>query len=316
MKTRLLVLIVFLVGSATVQAAEESKDSKVRAATEQASLITGYDEVLWYEDLLQGRENKLGIYSSLNARYIKNAYPWMYPLIYPDKQVAPRKTAKWNRDVSISFDYPDRLQPAPTVIGTHNVRSFHPYNTDVDVLFKAIVRDAVLSALPDIETSTGLRIPFEENEEKGNPSPIRIVLLHNAPWENAYKSGGSARRTGGTGPVIESVENNYSAKVSFTPDLLTQVSGYFVVGAEGDIQFAVCKLSSELPLEIIEPIVKECLLRVMGLPSVQTRENESLLTVWNYSAPARDALKSYVQSKSGIPPFDQAVLRRLYKRPD
>lgn len=316
MRLYLFLFFVFLIGGSVIGFAEEKGGDHVQTSMEQASLITKYDEILWQEDLLKGRENNLGAYSSLNARYIKNAYPWMFSLIYPDSSVGIKDWAKWRRDFSISLDYPNKLQPVPTVIGTHNVRAFHGYKTDVNPVIIKRVRDTIVSALPDIISSTGLNLSFVESETTDNPSLVRIVLLHDAPWENAYRAGNVSRRTGGTGLVIEKVEANYSAKVSFTPGLLSQVSGYFVLDADGGIQFAVCKISDELPVPMIEPIVKECLLRVMGLPSLQDIEEESFLTAWNGSMSSRYALSAYMQEKSGIPPYDQAILRALYARPN
>lgn len=164
--------------------------------------------------------------------------------------------------------------------------------------------------VPAIKEATALDIKFIPHEEENinNLANVRVVIVrHDAFGESKYKNK-SGVKIGSNRYPIEMIEDALPY-VAFTPNVDTQLSGYFVQNIKGEIQFAVCKIMEDHPKEIIQKLVRECLIRSLGFPSV-TIATPSILSNWNNPIWKKKDVSS--NADGSISDVDMYFIKSLY----
>lgn len=189
--------------------------------------------------------------------------------------------------------------------------------------FKSGIRDRiefmrrhVVERLPLLSDLTGLQFSIVSEDE--NPS-VNFTILprysYFVPTDNLFRTPLPGERLG---MRALNDENHFIAAVKFTPKSRTEVDGFFVPGASGEIKHAVCHINPALPDEMTVALVDECLVRGLGLPGSLKHGQSSLLGSWNrIHAPVSnltifDRPVSKADSWSPAPPWEDSRLSYAY----
>ena len=146
-----------------------------------------------------------------------------------------------------------------------------------------IIRDEVVAIEGDLSELTGLPVAYvDEKTRDTNISNLRIVLETPESakhWITDYRRGGVE----GSASFRSNFEKNTSLmSVNFTPIFgLYQVDGYFLSNENSEIVFSVCYIKDQHPETTLKKLVRECVLRSLGLPEIQRVSENSVLGPWN-----------------------------------
>lgn len=247
-------------------------------------------------------------------------YPWIYEYMYRDKGM-PRYAAinKWDsaHPVRVAIGFPNDLKPyewlrlpiktpnndqfnewrastgAEPITHTES-RLYERYAQTQDNNVVTMVEGEVRSMAPTLSNVTGLSISFMEQgqETAAQMANMRIILtthdgsLVKTPF---FKKGRSQtmvvgdRLAGKKGRDFRDQLEHYSlpTAVHFTPYSEKQVDGYFLPNADNTIGLSFCFIWQKHPPEMLRALVRECMLRAMGLPDATAMQSRGYLDLWN-----------------------------------
>jgi len=272
---------------------------------------------------------------------IKEGYPWFYEYLYREKGTPQFFSLnKWAGPIVISTGFPNDSKPfvSPPVevfpnqepiVSAHwlfpEYKTLHPET-------EKIIVDEVKSVLPDINALTGLPASFlpHDKETNENYAQIRIVVLDDddpISWETLFKKGSlNSFPFNEYGPKKYHknpyrmpdyfrawVENKLITATSFTPHSFWQVDGFFVANADNEIGLSICYIWHGHEEDLLRALVRECVVRSLGLSGGAYNIKNSLVGYWN------DATKAYGLNKykipeapPGITQLDKFLIRMLY----
>lgn len=200
-------------------------------------------------------------------------YPWLFEYRYRTQGI-PRYVAinKWTKPVRISFGLPNDMEPLPLSKGINRKEEFIQFTTSRYDSFPADlwakVENEVASLIPALQDMTGLSISFVPYEKEKAPdfSELRIVLVHGSKsWHTPFKHGEVASPSNSF--VMALYRGFQQTAVTFTPDMPYQVEGYIFPNAKNEIGMAICFISDEHEESLVKALVRECMVRSMGLPA-------------------------------------------------
>ncbi len=182
---------------------------------------------------------------------------------------------------------------------------------------------------PVIGLSVSYLSPDEERKEHyGN---VRINLFKDdtlaaIEWGNGYHPGLFKREnrpkpkfntvvTGIGAPPwydFQQLEPLLNTRISFN-NFPRHVEGYFLSNEKNEIQMAVCYIWEGHQPEVLRGLIRECLLRSMGLPGLANRGSDqvSLLRDWN-TIKLKPAYSGYLQKPFVLSEVDRGFLELLY----
>ncbi|MES9822813.1 MAG: hypothetical protein ABW127_00110 [Candidatus Thiodiazotropha endolucinida] len=238
-----------------------------------------------------------GPYSFLEYNRLKKEYPWFYKHLYhPDGM--PRFVAinKWVEPVKISTGWPNDLkpfEPVRTVSEEHDDYALFGGAANNEG-YREILENELETLLPELRRETTLDITYlpHGTETLDNYANLRIVFLKGEKdKEPTFKSGFTRSMfSGGLGrqhPITVlfrgQVEPNFISAVYFTPNTKKHVEGYFLPNHKNEIDFAVCYLMEGHEENMVRAMVRECVVRALGLPDATTidRLPNNILSSWN-----------------------------------
>jgi|GEM_PF-2792266 len=182
----------------------------------------------------------------------------------------------------------------------------------------------------------------QEKDDKENPAEIRIILVKSSQretcekdnWKTMFKhrvppdsfnrhlvkvctsTGGGLSATY-THSFRDDFEQYLTTRVVFTAGSEQQVDGYLLPAADNSIGMAFCFINAFHPPEILQALVRECLVRSMGLPeSSDTRSvyyRHAITSLWNdpLTKPQREN-RNLFKAPPEMTVLDQHLLRTLY----
>jgi len=206
-------------------------------------LNTAFSNSLWFEDT-SFKHNVIKLLKNRNEKI----------------EVTPRFNAinKWNTPVKITLKTLE-----------------NDYRVDADKYSYLINH---LKNLTQIYSgATGLEISYVEEEyPKRSDANVFIVLNAKSKILNAFKNQRSRNFLD-----EEDYEEGYVSAVRFTPEVRSQVEGFFVPNKNNKIIKATCYLKpSIVPEEWSKALLAECVARVLGMPEA-SGNNAGLLSNWN-----------------------------------
>lgn len=241
---------------------------------------------------------------SYSLNDFKADYPWIADHYF--REYRGRVLNRWQKNVVISWGLPNNLKALNTG-KTDQVFFFYskgiqsPLNTEMkNVLSEevAYVGEALKSDFP-----FKISIIDEAKEDSAN---FRIVFFDDGYWGNSYKNGNQSMGSSSVGfpkGVYFSSVEELNSVVLFTPNLQTQVNGYYTANLNGNIDFAVCYIPAKESIVQIRNYLRECLIRGLGLPHPLLNKDASILSAWGRS----DNLISITYR-------EQKMVRRVYGR--
>lgn len=191
------------------------------------------------------------------------------------------------------------------------------------------IKDFSAIVSPVIGLSVSYLSPNEETKE--NYGNIRINLFKDdvlaANKINGVDHGGLFKRESRPRPKFNTVVTGVGAPPWYDfqqiePILNTRISfnnfgrhveGYFLSNEKNEIQMAVCYIWEGHQPEILRGLIRECLLRSMGLPGLANRgfEQVSLLRDWN-GTKLKPTYSDYLQKPFVLSEIDRKFLQLLY----
>lgn len=214
-----------------------------------------------------------------------------------------------------------------------------------------IIRSTYEAAEKEVMRHTGLlsdlaKLPVtyvtQEKDDKESPAEIRIILVKSSQSETCGKDNWKTMFKHRVPPdsfnrdfvrVCTSVEGDplaiythsfrddfeqyLTTRVVFTAGSEHQVDGYLLPAADNSIGMAFCFINAFHPPEIVQALVRECLVRAMGLPeSSDTRSphyNHGITSLWNDPlTKSQRENRSLYKAPPEITELDQHLLRTLY----
>lgn len=248
--------------------------------------------------------------SVLNPDYLDEHYPWLRPLLFPDDLPGFGQIDRWSEPVKIAFGLPYDLKPYnagsykgkllteysewPMVFDDKTHRNLveetvfsSPYNRNktFDPKKKRVVYDEISNILPALGSATGLDLTFvgDESGPVNPPAQMRIVLVDQESWwgKTPFKTGGITKVSSGSMHFKGAFDAMFLGAAYFSPSSDYQVDGYFVRDARNKIKFSACYISDSHDPDLLKKLVRECLVRSLGLPNIQTVFQDSVLQAWN-----------------------------------
>lgn len=271
-----------------------------------------------------------------SAKGYKAQYPWLYEYIYRDKGT-PRYVAlnKWAMpDIRVSIGFPNDLKPIERAVvdgrTLPEIPLFEAFTTPVSAEVEALVQQQVESLSLIIKAEAGLSVSYlpHRKETASNWAQVRIVIynrLHN--WKTLFKRGNEDMYSIITNLHIsqpprsfrDHIEKSYlPTAVHFTPNTHLQVDGFFLSDAHNNIETAFCFISADHREDIFQALVRECLLRSMGLPEAPYQPPSMLLSFWNDAQRFMRHGETAPERPSDLPwppqitEFDRYMLKTLY----
>lgn len=245
-------------------------------------------------------DKKYGALST--AQGYKTRYPWLYEYIYREKGMPDYwGLNKWAKPVTISFGLPLGLKPAA---GTPDDNAALSEETAVEPTdeTRKIAEEEIKAAIPFLSENTGLNISYlpPEKETEENISTLRIVFLKDPP-ENPLQ------QWRGRGPGRLSFRKDIAARylhtaIHFTPDRSHHVRGFYLPEADNSIGMAFCFVPQNHPPDMLKSMIRECLVRSMGLPGYVAAWPNTLLGPWN--EPEKEIKNSRTIPFANSPPND------------
>lgn len=251
--------------------------------------------------------------------------PWLAPYIYR-KDGIPRYGSinKWENRVRIGIGWPEYALDGRQPLGKISQPELN--------VFRRYIGEEIKSSLPALRAATGLEIDFvapDDDIERGPAhAEIRIVPVQ---WREVRGWLPNSENT----KNIESYERWLFGAVLFASSDHRYMEGYLLPNQDNSLGMAVCKIMAmDISESSFRGLVRECLVRSMGLPGMSRLNAGSLVGPWhevtNEGAkqnsddivlatppdPLLDARNSYrltVRSlPDGIPEYDRVMLSLLY----
>ena len=173
-------------------------------------------------------------------------------------------------------------------------RLYERYAQTPDSKVVAMVEGEVRSMAPVLSEMTGLAISFMDSgqETAAQIANMRIIVTTHDGFTVKtpfFKKGRSqtmrsgSRQQGKKGHDFRDHLEHYSlpTAVHFTPYSEKQVDGYFLPNADNTIGMSFCFIWQGHPPEMLKALVRECMLRSMGLPDAAALESKGYLDLWN-----------------------------------
>lgn len=228
-------------------------------------LSVAFSEKIWNEDASAIKPDGLGRmldWASMQEwnlenplvqeRYqsAKSSMPWLADYLYrPNGWPKHNAINKWDEDVSVGLGWPGQKT------GGEN-----------DVLASRVIKEF----LPELSKEIGLNIRFNENDPLSATAKIRIILLDTWPRRNW------ATPTGYKYEIYDYEEGLLGGVLLHVADK-SHMDAYILPDQNNRLGLAICKIKNNLPSEETEKLVKECLVRSLGLPDVVQTDTPSLL---------------------------------------
>ncbi len=113
-----------------------------------------------------------------------------------------------------------------------------------------------------------------------NYARVRIIPLYANDIQNFFKK---SLRSHSVTPLHDHqyYDGKFANLTYFTPNVRSQVSGYYVSSANGEIDLSVCHISPYVQDVLVRSLVQECLTRAFGLAGEMASSRRSILSNWN-----------------------------------
>ena len=185
--------------------------------------------------------------------------------------------SRWEQDISIGVGVP-----------FSNTRA-------VDKAFFETVKEA-LPFLAAMKEHTGRNVKLlAPNEESADAfAKIRIIPLDHFPIQNKFKrifqgrqplpfpvNRGEEKSDLNAFDKIDTLEQFFTDAIRFTPRTRAQVDGYYLTNKDNEIELAVCYVWMGHSDQVKRALIKECVLRSMGMPEQTIFYQRSSLSPWN-----------------------------------
>lgn len=260
------------------------------------STVFGYPKQTPYSFLPSapwGLEERYGALSTVQG--YKDRYPWLYEYVYREKGMpAYWGLNKWAKPITISLGFPFGLKPAA---GTPDDNAIIFEETVVEPTDEArkIAEEEIKAAMPFLSENTGLNISYlpPEKETEENIASLRIVFSKpdQHEWESKYRRGEGdpfsmtlvrMERLPKPTRFRKDIEQRYlHTAIHFTPKQKHHVGGFYLPEADNSIGMAFCFVVQDHPPAMLKSMIRECLVRAMGLPESVTNWHNTLLGPWN-----------------------------------
>lgn len=253
----------------------------------------------------------------------KERYPWLYEFFFRTEGV-PRYFAlnRWAMPLTVSVGLPNDARPFSfperKVFPTKGMVLRAPYKQIPDS-FEEAVRAEATAMEGRITASTGLPFAYipHGKETIHEFARIRVVPVDDiAHWRTAYKNGGIVTGSNThTLPFRFGGEFFFYTRVPFTRITNKHVDGFFLANAHNEIELSICYIWPGHSPPVLQFLIRECLLRSLGLPSAETIDMppSMFLAPWNDPDIWNDSKKKELPS---VPPditeLDWFLVRILY----
>lgn len=218
---------------------------------------------------------------------LKSMQPLLYEYIARTKGYpVPAALVKWNKSITIGIGWPaTEILDNDGNIVTRYGSGLDPWgqgSRQVPPVFKK----QVTSLLAELSELTGLPVEFIEEERADIRTQARIRIIPTTLQNSRLNIENMDAYT---------IEPYFKAGVPFTPFEFGQVDGYVLPNSDNSIGFAVCRIDPSQSENVIRVLIKECLVRSVGLTGLSTLGADSVLAHWNKSAD--DYIRVYLQKK-------------------
>jgi hypothetical protein len=276
--------------------------------------------------------------SLLRQEKFKEEYLWLYEFVFREHGFPNYFSInKWVRPITISLNYPFKLNPKRPMKG----RAFNSYsdypridengsiiqepylfdrtvslkNSRIDKLAENIVRDMA----PQLTRLTGLPVSYlpPETETEDSYGHIRIIFVDDIDfWPTRFKMGDNTPQLFGSNPGVEFrnvvVQYALPSAVHFTPYADRQVDGFFLSNENNEIEMSFCYIWHRHPQTLIETLLKECLVRSLGLPDAPRGSPHALFGLWNNAEKKNSASIPPLKTSAQITDYDSYMIGLLY----
>jgi hypothetical protein len=232
---------------------------------------------------------------------------------------------KWTGPIRISFGFPNDLAPVVSShwqqSGTDEMRKQQSGNCawtagnpnfciddarDLtanalpnDKTFPVAQQEAeeeVKAALPVLHELTGLPVSYIPHNQETSDSfgNLRIVLVRrslNTGFKDSVVPSGLVEPPGMGLSIFSqplsyaTVETALTTAVHFTPYSDQQVDGYLLPNADNSIGMSFCFIWEGVSSPVMRALVRECLVRSLGLPNAPALGPTMILGLWNQHVP-------------------------------
>ncbi len=194
-----------------------------------------------------------------------------------------------------------------------------------------IAIEEVKADIPLLAKLTGLPVSYIPHEEETieHPANLRIVIADNlVEWKNALKRasvlpsgelstvkmeiGHLKLFTVPTAIEFTPLQSLLVSAVNFTPYSDQQVDGFFLPAADNSIGMSFCFIGNKSDPDILRTLVRECLVRSLGLPGAPRIAPSMILGLWNERTSNLAQWQRWVPETPEITEFDRFMIGLLY----
>lgn len=180
---------------------------------------------------------------------------------------------------------------------------------DVGPRISEIIKEEVLSLSPLLSSLTKLPVKFIDKEDPREKTKdfakIRIVPIGVTGQKNRFK-------VVNHDPLLESenylynLQHNFVGAIPFTPESKTSVEGYLLPRSDNSIGMAVCKIISSLDEDTVRALIRECIVRSLGLTEESLLIKEKLVSDWNsFNEASSELLSDHSERSTWSSPLTQ-----------
>lgn len=298
----------------TQEIAREDLDSRANTLEFVASFVDiVFSEVPWNYHLSKVSYKKLFrvFISRLDkepsqAATNDSVYAWLASYAWKKEKFPNFGTLnKWKQGtITISVGWPDNppnqnlSQADNKLVNSDPIKKIYP-----------IVLDQVNKISNDIHEATGLSLKLNslDGREDFTPGFGRIRIVEGGNLVDGKYSKKDPLEISDThflfSGTIPALEPNFWGGVSFTPDNLNQLEGYFLPDERNYIQASMCKISPNLAGAQLRAYITECIVRSLGVPDIfPDGKADSIVSDWARHDRYPDKLSA----------FDKKLLKALY----
>ena len=197
------------------------------------------------------------------------------------------------------------------------------------------VKDEIQASVPLLNQLTGLPVSYvpHERESVDHPANMRIIIADRPTRQgtNLFKEWriipageiADTKATTSSYPPSYGVsfqghtlglERRLLTAVHFTPYSTLQVDGYFLPNADNSIGMSFCFIAAGNDEATTRALVRECLVRSLGLPDAPRLLPAMVLGLWNDQTSSLGHTKAWFAARPPITEFDKFMVKLLYSK--
>jgi len=213
-----------------------------------------------------------------SLKNIASHYDWLAPsLIEQARKPTDNAINKWASDIRIEVGYGDKLKPRlspleglQSLLGINQVSLHDQFLSTNQSFIEQLSKDAK-ETVEALKGKLNIKVTFTEQPLKGTKN---VHIIPSSSKKGAFKTNLVNIRSGGNNQKSYDFRNLMKLHglnlISFAPESLDHVDGFLLVNTRNEIEQAFCFVAENPEPLAVKNMVRQCIVRSLGLPNVLT----------------------------------------------